>query len=306
VIERLYNTGSDPTLEKLWKEIPQGVLQMLSIPGMRTNQILKLYKETGISNLDELQKAIESGELEGKQSYSPVFQQKVLQGLKIHREAGHKIHIHRATALLEAAKQNLGKTHPELHDITIASDLRRQCELIEDLSLVAISDKPRPAKLVLGDIRLHLCHEGNFGSTLLFASGSTAHIQSLIALAKTKHLTLTPDGLKDGQKRIASKTEVEIYQALGLAFIPPELREGYGEIEQEKHNTLPQLVTFEGIYGILHAHTVRSDGADSLEEMAGGHAQAGIQLSGHHRPFAKRFLCRWNESRRSVRTDDGT
>lgn len=149
VIERLYTTGSDPTLETLRKDIPQGVLHMLSIPGMRANQVLKLYQTTGISNVDALQKAIESGELEGKKGVTPAFQQKVLQGLNIHREAGHKQHIHQATALLESAKRNLGHTHPELRSITVAGDLRRQCELVGDLSLVAISDKPRAAKPVL-------------------------------------------------------------------------------------------------------------------------------------------------------------
>jgi DNA polymerase (family 10) len=279
VIERLYKTGSDPTLEKLRQEIPQGVLQMLSIPGMRTSQILKLYKETGISNVEALQKAIESGELEGKKGFTPVFRQKVLQGLNIRREAGHKNHIHSATALLEAAKKNLGKTHPELREITIAGDLRRQCEL-EGHSLVAISDKPCAEKPVLGDIRLHTCREDNFGSTLLFATGSAAHIQSLMALAKKKRLALTADGLKNGRKVIASKTEEEVYKALGLAFTPPELREGHGEIEQAKKKALPQLVTRDAIQSILHAHTVRSDGADTLEEMAEATRKRGFSYLG--------------------------
>src|SRR5437868_10596331 len=188
LIERLYHTGSAPTLDMLRKEIPDGVIQMLSIPGIRTDQIRKLYETTGISNVAALQKAIENKELEGKRGFSPVFQQKVLQGLKLQREVGHKQHIHRATALLEAAKHNLGTTHPELRDITIAGDLRRQCELIEDLCLVAIGDKRRAVKPILGDIKLHLCPEEHFGSTLLLATGSTAHIQLLAALASKKHL----------------------------------------------------------------------------------------------------------------------
>ena len=279
VIERLYKTGSDPTLEKLRKDIPPDVLPMLSIPGLRPTQILKLYKETGLSNIEALQQAIERGDLEGKKGFTPVFQQKALQGLQIHREAGHKQHLHRATALLEAAKKNLGQTHPELRNITIAGDLRRQCELVEGLSLVAISDKPRAEKPTLGDIRLHLCSEENFGSTLLFATGSAAHIQSLVAFAKKRNLTLTPDGLKSG-RQVISKTEEEIYKALGLAFIPPELREGHGEIEQAKEEALPQLVTRDAIQGILHAHTVRSDGADTLEEMAEATRKRGFSYLG--------------------------
>ena len=267
-MEQLYNTGTDPALEELRKDIPRGVLQMLSIPGLRTNQILTLYKTTGISTIEALQQAIENGELEGKKGLTPAFLQKVLQGLKILREAGHKQHLHHATALLKSAKHNLGITHPELRAITIAGDLRRQCELVEDLSLVAISDKPHAAQPVLGGIRLQVCHADNFGSTLLFATGSAAYTRSLVALATQKHLTLTPDGLTQGKKRLAAQTEEEIYKALGLAFIPPELREGHREIEQAEHKTLPHLVTLEDIQGILHAHTVRSDGTHSLEEMA--------------------------------------
>ena len=276
VIERLYTTGSHPTLEKLRKEIPQGVLHMLSILGLRSDQILTRYQQTGISNAETLQKAIDSGELEGKKGFTPAFKQKVLQGLKIRREVARKYHIHRATALLEEAKTNLGTTHPNLRNITIAGDVRRQCELVEDLSLVAISDKPRRAKPVLGDIRLHLCREDNFGNTLLWATGSAAHIQALVAMAKKKKLTLTPDALTRGRTVIASKTEEEVYQALGLAFIPPEWREGHGEIEQASKNALSQLVTREAIQGILHAHTIRSDGANTLEEMAEAARQRGF------------------------------
>lgn len=280
VIERLYKSGSDPTLETLRKEIPHSVLEMLSIPGMRTNQILKLYKEVGISNVEALQKAIESGALKGKRGFTTAFRHKVLQGLKIRREAGHKQHIHRATALLEAAKLNLSRTHPNFRQITIAGDVRRQGELIEDLSLVAISDQPQAAKPVLGNIQLHLCREDNFGSTLLFATGSPAHIQALVAFAKKKHLILTPNGIKSGRKVLSSKTEEEIYEALGLDFIPPELREGHGEIEQANKNVLPPLVTREDIQGILHAHTVRSDGANTLEEMAEATRKRGFTYLG--------------------------
>jgi DNA polymerase (family 10) len=280
VIERLYKDGTDPALKKLRRDIPSGVLQMQAIPGMRSNQILKIYKETGISSVEALQKAIESGELRGKKGFTLAFEQKFLQGLKIHQEAGHKKHIHRATALLESAKKNLDKTHHDLRNIIIAGDLRRQCELVEDLSLVAISDKPESIKPLSGDITLHLCREKNFGSSLLFATGSAPHLQSLIALATKKHMTLTADGLKKGRKIIASKTEEEIYKALGLAFIPPELREGQNEIEKAEKNQIPKLVDLENIRGILHAHTVRSDGANTLEEMAEATKQRGFSYLG--------------------------
>jgi DNA polymerase (family 10) len=155
-----------------------------------------------------------------------------------------------------------------LRRITIAGDVRRQCELAEDLSLVAISDNPQTEKPVLDDIRIHYCDDKSFGAALLFATGSPGHIRSLATLAKAKHLILTPAGLKKGRKVVASETEEEIYESLDLAVIPPELREDQGEISRAKKRILPRLVTGEHVQGILHAHTVRSDGANTLQEMA--------------------------------------
>ena len=280
VVERLYETGSDPTLEKLRKDIPNGVFEMLSIPGMRTSQILRLHKETGISAVEALQNAIERGELEGTKAFTPAFEHKILQGLKMRREAVEKKHIHSATTILEEARKNLGRTHPHLRRITIAGDVRRQCELVEDLSLVAISDNPLAAKPMLQNIRIRYCDETSFGAALLFATGSPGHIRSLVTFAKTKKLVLTPVGLKKGRNVVASKTEEEIYKALGLAVIPPELREGHGEIPLAKQGALPCLVTREHIRGILHAHTVRSDGANTLKEMAEGTRTRGFGYLG--------------------------
>lgn len=280
VIERLYKTGTDPALEKLREEIPADVLQMLSIPGLRSDKILKLYKETGIKNIDELQKALELGKLDGVKGFTPAFRHKILQGIKIRYEAGNKMHIHRATALLHTAIQNLKATHPQFRNITIAGDLRRQCELVEDLSLVVIADKLKGIPTTLGNIKIHLATEDNYGSVLLFATGAPSHLQSLVTLAKKKKMTLTEKGLKKGQEIVAAQTEEDIYNALGLGFIPPELREDRGEIERAMRNAIPQLVTLQDIHGILHAHTVRSDGINTLEEMANAAQKCGFTYLG--------------------------
>ena len=155
------------------------------------------------------------------------------------REGVEKKHIHRATPLLEEAQKNLSRTHPHMRQVTLAGDVRRQCELVADLSLVAILDRGQPPKPMPNNIQIHCCEENSFGAALLFATGSPGHIRSLVTLAKTKNLTLTPEGLKKGRKVIASKTEEEIYGALGLDVIPPELREGHGEIQRAKQRTLP-------------------------------------------------------------------
>ena len=279
-VERLYRTGEDPALGQLRKDLPEGVLHILSIPGLRANQVLRLYQETGISSVEELRRAIEDGSLKTSKALTPAFQRKLSQGLTLRREVDRKQHLHRAAANLEAAKHNLSLTHPHLHTVTIAGDVRRQCELVEDLSLVAISDRPQAAAPVLAPIRLYLCREQTFASTLLLATGSTGHIASLKARARTMKLTLTAKGLKRAGRVIPTDSEAHIYKALGLAFIPPELREGLGEIERAQQTLPPRLVTREHIQGILHAHTVRSDGADTLKDMADATKARGFSYLG--------------------------
>jgi DNA polymerase (family 10) len=115
---------------------------------------------------------------------------------------------------------------------------------------------------------------------LLFATGSPAHLAELTGLAQKKRMELTSLGLKEGQRIIASKSEEDIYHGLGLAVIPPELREGRGETEMALKGVLPTLIAKEDVRGVFHAHTVRSDGGNTLEEMAQATLERGLQYLG--------------------------
>ena len=121
---------------------------------------------------------------------------------------------------------------------------------------------------VYGDLTVHFSDATHFGAQLLAATGSKKHLDELRHLAAQKGFTLKPNGLFKAKKLIASRTEQEIYQALGLGYIEPELREGLGEIDLAILDQLPKLIRDTDIQGVLHVHTDASDGVNTLEEMA--------------------------------------
>jgi DNA polymerase (family 10) len=198
------------------------------------------------------------------------LQAKVLQGIELlHRSQGQHL-VHHADALLRAAAANLAVSHPELQRIAIAGDLRRGCEVVSALVLVAEARDglgTHVAQLSDG-LQLWLADSSRYGVALLFATGSAAHVHALQSLADQRGLRLDQDGLFRGEQLIPCASEVEVCTALGLPFIEPELREGHGEIELALAQRLPALVTERDIQGLLHCHTDLSDGANTLAEMA--------------------------------------
>src|SRR3954464_865795 len=270
IITKLHKTGGHPSLQSMRKEIPAGALEMLNIPGLRPDKVLKIYKELGISSLDELEKAAKEDLLKPVKGLGAALQAKILQGIEIRRKSEGQRHLHRAAKLLESAQEQLRRSKLDIEQIVPAGDFRRGCELVGDLAVVVETDKLRGAPRKLqsnSQLNVWLTDKRRLGAALLWATGSPRHLEQLRELALQKTMTLDQQGLHVGRKVIA-RNEEDIYTALGLQFIEPELREGLSEIELAKKNRLPRLVTDADIRGILHAHTDRSDGADTLEVMA--------------------------------------
>jgi DNA polymerase (family 10) len=281
IISKLHKTGTHPSLEKLRQDIPAGVLEMLAVPGLRPEKVLRLYKDLGITSLAELEAAAKDDRIKKVKGLGVALQTKILQNLAIARSGEGRLHLHRAAVLLAHAKDSLRKARPELKRVTIAGDFRRGCELVGDLTIVAEAvqtDKRSKASAADG-LEIRLSDRKHFGATLLFATGSTAHIEQLQALAAGKGMRLESDGLHKGGTLIAGD-EADIYRALGLPFIDPELREGRGEIELAQKGKLPKLVTDKDLRGILHCHTDASDGTETLETMAKATRQRGFEYFG--------------------------
>jgi DNA polymerase (family X) len=281
IITKLHRTGSHPSLERMRREIPEGVLEMLSVPGLRPDKILKLHKQLGITSLAELEAAARDDRIKNMKGLGLALQRKIVQGLEIRKAALGSRHMHRAAELMAAAEKNLRRAFPGLKRIVPAGDFRRGCELACDLSVVAegvkLNDGPELVKS--NQLSVYLTDPEHFGSSLLLATGSDAHLQQLRTLAERQVLSLSERGLRCGDKTIAAKTEASIYQALGLQYIEPELREGRGEIALARNYVIPKLVELTDLRGILHAHTDQSDGANSLSRWPRRPAGAAINIS---------------------------
>jgi DNA polymerase (family 10) len=281
IITKFHRTGTDPSLEKLRKEVPSGVLELLTVPGLRPDKVLKLYKDLGITSLDELESAAKDDRIKKAKGLGAALQTKILQNLAIAKSGEGRIHLHRAAALLEHAKETLQKAQPGLRNVAVAGDFRRGCELVADLALVAEAPvlESGPAILNSSGLKVHLTDRKHFGASLLQATGSVEHLDRLRSLAEAKGMRLEAVGLHKGRSLVAGKEE-DIYRALGLPFIEPELREGRGEIERALKGGLPKLVTDNDLRGILHCHTDASDGTETLETMARATQERGFQYFG--------------------------
>lgn len=281
IIIKLHRTGTHPSLEKLRQEVPAGVLELLSVPGLRPEKVLRLYKDLGVTSLAELEEAAKEDRIKKAKGLGSALQTKILQNLAIAKSGEGRLHLHRAAALLNHAKDSLQKARPELKRLTIAGDFRRGCELVADLAIVA--EAPRsgsePHVVDSGGLQVHLADRKHFGAALLHATGSAAHLEQLRALAEKKKMRLEQDGLRKGRSVIASAEE-DIYRALGLPFIEPELREGRGEIERALKGKLANLVTDQDLRGIVHCHTDASDGTETLETMAKATLKRGFEYFG--------------------------
>jgi len=281
IITKLHRTGTHASLEKLRKKIPAGVLELLTVPGLRPEKVVRLYKDLGISSLAELEAAAKDNRIKKAKGLGAALQTKILQNLAIAKSGEGRLHLHRAAALLDHAKVSLQNARPDLKHVTIAGDFRRGCELVADLALVAQAPMTQdtPAGVHSDGLKVRLTGRKHFGATLLHATGSAAHIEQLRGLAERKGMKLEECGLRKGRRLVAAK-EHDIYDALGLPFIEPELREGRGEIELALKGRLPKLVTDRDLHGILHCHTYASDGTETLERMAQATRKRGFQYFG--------------------------
>jgi DNA polymerase (family 10) len=210
------------------------------------------------------------------------YSAKILQGLAIRRDTQGARHVHRAEELIAHAVASLRRSGLSVSRIVPAGDFRRGSELVVNLALVAQAKSLEgdTQRLKTGEFTIFLTDAKRFGISLLFATGSEQHLRELEEVAKSKGMRLTENGLLKGGKVVASKTEEEIYKALGLQFIAPELREGLGEIKQARARKSPHLVELKDLRGILHAHTDASDGVATLDQMATAARERGYHYFG--------------------------
>ena len=304
--------------EELKASIPPGLLDMLRIPGLGTKKIRLVHDKLGIDTLDALAEACRQEYLSTLPGFGTRTQVQILEGIEfVRRHHGW----FRLDAAMAAAK-SLGAAlaaQPHTARISPAGPLRRHLETIGSIDLVLSSDNPGSVAAAcaaheevvevseaaeLNDdggggttvrlkngmkARLRIVSEEAFPFALRHLTGSAEHNEQLCARARTMGLELREDGLFRGGERLPCATEAEIFEALGLGYIPPELREGAGEIAAAGQGALPGLVTSGDIRGLLHVHSTYSDGSDSLAAMAAAAEERGysyLGISDHSRSAA--------------------
>jgi DNA polymerase (family 10) len=209
IVTKLHNTGTHPLLEKLRREVPEGVLGMLSIPGLKPEKVNILHRKLGITDLDTLEAAVREDQLKNVKGLGAAIQRKILDGLKIREHARGGRHLHRADELARSAAETLQRSVPGLIRTVTAGDLRRGGELVSNLALVAEVERlSGPLRVITcGEMSVYLTDARRFGVSLLFATGSSKHLEALQRWAADRGMSLTLEGLRRGRKIIAADTE---------------------------------------------------------------------------------------------------
>ncbi len=290
------NTGTAQAYEKLRAATPEGLLDMLRVPGLGPRKIVAIRKALGIETLAALEQACRNGQLATLKGFGAKTQANILKGVEfIRAHAGHC----RVDTAHQSAQSLLAVLRPYAQYLAVAGALRRARETVQQLDFaistpdtaaataafaahpdIAEVIAPYAGRLTNGlQANLHVVSEGAFAAALHYYTGSEAHRAALCAKAAECGLVLNQRGLWRNDERIECADEAALFAALGLAYIPPELRENQGEIEAAAA-ALPELVTAADMRGMLHVHSTYSDGADSLEAMARAVQERGFEYLG--------------------------
>ncbi len=302
-IGELVETGCLPGLEELKSSVPEGLMEMTEIPGLGAKRVRAIYEELGIVDIDALSRACDSGDLEAMSGFGRKTAERIAHGIQYMQK-------HRGQFLCNNAREGAEGVRAFLDDqagverLAVAGSVRRRSETHKELELVASTKDPdglADALVRYGEVdevvekgetrlsvmlqsgmrvNLWLVAEEAFATALHHVTGSEAHVAQVRAKASELGLKLDENGLFDGERRIPCADEPALFEVLGLSEIPPELREGGGEIRLAEAGALPALVSRADLRGTLHVHTRHSDGRADVMEMASAAAQLGYGYIG--------------------------
>ncbi|MDP3297831.1 MAG: DNA polymerase/3'-5' exonuclease PolX [Thermodesulfovibrionia bacterium] len=278
--------------EELKKEVPHSLVEMLSVPSIGPKTVKMLFEKLKINNIDELEQLAKKGELKGLPGIQAKTEENILKGIAMVRRRTDRFPIGRVLPIAEDILKKLKDAAP-VKEIALAGSLRRWKDTIKDIDMLATSRDPKKVMNVFTrlphvkevlmkgptkssivtreniQVDLRVVEEDSVGAALAYFTGSKAHNIRLREMAVKKGLKINEYGVFDikTNKKIGGKNEADIYKALGLPFIPPELREDTGEIEAAFERKLPELFELGDIKGDLHVHTKYSDGSHDIEEL---------------------------------------
>ncbi len=290
-IEEYLTTGRMSKYEEISRGVPEGLMELMAIQSMGPKTLALLHDRLGVESLDDLKRAIEDGSMEALPGLGAKKVENIKRGIKLYAASRGRIPLGIALPIVEGIIAQL-KQMKQIIRISTAGSLRRMKENIGDIDILAAGTEgeqiihrfaqlPQVTEvLAAGDTKGSVIIEGktqvdlrvvspqSFGSALQYFTGSKAHNIHLREIAKGRGLKISEYGIFRGNERLGGQREEDIYSALGLCWIPPEMREDRGEIEAASAGTLPELVKPEEIHGDLHVHSQHSDGTATIEQIA--------------------------------------
>ncbi|ADU97030.1 PHP domain protein [Thermovibrio ammonificans HB-1] len=282
-------TGKIEEFEKLKQQVPDTIFTLLDIPGVGPKTVKLLYEELGIRSIEDLKRAIERGELLKLPGFGPKRVEKIKKGIELLEKSGGRILLGVAVFIADRIVNHL-KEHSAVERISVCGSTRRMKETVGDIDILASGKNnleiveafvnlpnvkevlwkgPKKATVIVEEgeqVDLRVIEPDSYGAALQYFTGSKAHNIHLRTICLKMGYKLNEYGLFKGDKRIAGRTEEEIYSALGMDTPPPEIREDTGEIEAAQEHRLPKLVGYNEIRGDLHLHSTWSDGASTIED----------------------------------------
>ncbi len=295
-LRALDETGDIPSAVKLRAKFPAGLVEMTKLPGFGAKRARQLYDALGVDSLEALRAAAEQGEVSKVKGFGPKGEENLLKALAAHEESGGapaaRILLSKALPVAEEIVTAL-REHPASDRVEVAGSLRRMGDSAKDIDVIATASDPaaliarlRELEIVdsvsqSGDagarvvthsgmkIDLRVVAPDQFGNVLQHFTGSKAHNVQLREAMVRRGLHISEYGVLDDETGETTRcaTEEEVYERLGLPWIPPELREGRGELDAALKGSLPSLIDVGDLRGDLHCHTTLSDGRNTLEVM---------------------------------------
>lgn len=299
-IAEICRTGKLGLLAELSRKTPESLVTLLRIPGIGPKRAKLIYTSLGVKTMAQLQKAAKTGKLAELPGLGPTTEQAILRGIEQDKAHGGRVPIAKAEAYIRPLVEVL-RAAPGVDRIDVAGSFRRRAETVGDVDILIASAHPGPIAdrflgyrdvgrvLARGDTRcsivlksglqvdLRIVPAAAYGAALHYFTGSKSHNIAVRTLGIKKGLKINEYGVFRGDRQIAGREEAEIYKAVGLPWMPPELREMRGELDAARAGALPALVELGDIRGDLQMHTTATDGRSTLADMARAGADLGYE-----------------------------
>jgi DNA polymerase (family 10) len=304
IVQEVADTGRSSLLEELREQVPPGLVEMLAISGLGVAKIRQIHEVLGIESIPELEAAAQDGRLAGLPRFGAKTAENILKSIAFLRRASAFRLLHHAEEEAEGLRATLARL-PGVREATVAGDVRRRAEVVRELVVVLVADvAPDEIFARLGTLpgvqefagrderqvtlrvtggttaQVVVTTPRNAGTVLLQATGAQAHLEAVAAHARGRGFSLHGAALWRGSEFVPTPDEAAAYGALGLPAIPPELREGEGEVEAAAAGALPRLLEPADLRGFLHCHTSYSDGTSTVADLAQSVRAAGYAWMG--------------------------